>query len=259
MDAMEKRKFLIALMAILSWPTFAAESIGSTANGCIVGAGTLAPEGTGYQVVRLERRRFYGHPALLGAIRSLGQEAAAKGWGTLLVDDLSQERGGPMPNGHGSHQNGLDADILFDLPATPLDAAARESPPQVEVVAAGGGGLESGQWRSSHVALLEAAAQLPEVDRIFVHPAIKRELCATVQGERGWLRKIRPWWGHTEHFHLRLACPNDSPDCLPQPALPAGEGCGRELDWWFGPEAALAPKSAAKPALPPRCVKLLAE
>lgn len=259
MGAMKKRNFLIGIILLAAWPAIAAEVIGAAGNGCVAGAEMLEQEGAGYQVVRPSRQRSYGHPALLRAIRSLGREAEAGGWGVLLVGDLSLARGGPMPYGHGSHQNGLDADILFYLPAAPLAAGERENPPAAEVVAPGGVGMDAGQWHPAHRALLEVAARLPEVDRIFVHPAIKRELCATVQGDRGWLRKIRPWWGHTEHFHLRLACPADSPACSHQSLLPAGDGCGPELDWWFSPEAAQAPKPSPKPTLPARCAALLRE
>lgn len=257
MDAMRPRKFLILFLLWASGPVVAAESIGAAGNGCLEGGEALAPEGAGYQVLRLERQRFYGHPALLHVVRALGEETASRGWGVLAVGDLSQARGGPMPYGHGSHQNGLDADIRFDL--APLAPALRENPPETEVVAPGGGGVDSVRWSLVHAALLEAVARFPDVERLFVHPAIKRELCRTVEGERGWLRKVRPWWGHTAHFHLRLACPADSPACVSQAPLPPGEGCGTELDWWFGPEAAQVPRPAAKPDLPARCAKLLAE
>jgi penicillin-insensitive murein endopeptidase len=257
MDAMKRRKFLVFVLLWSAWPVVAAESIGAAGNGCLEGAEALAPEGDGYYALRLERGRYYGHPALLRVVRALGAEAKARGWGVLALGDLSQVRGGPMAYGHGSHQNGLDADIRFDL--SPLAPEQRENPPETEVVAPGGAEVDPVRWNSAHAALLEAAARIPEVDRLFVHPAIKRELCRTVEGERGWLRKVRPWWGHTAHFHLRLACPADSPACISQAPLPPGEGCGPELDWWFGPEAAPIPKTGAKPALPTRCAKLLAE
>lgn len=248
------------MVLLVCWPIFAfgAESIGSAGNGCIAGAEALPLDGTGYQVVRISRQRYFGHPVLLRVIRSLGQEAEARGWGALLVGDLSLARGGPMPYGHGSHQTGLDADILFSLAPKPLAVDERENPPEAEVVAPGGKEVDPLRWNSNMAALLEAAARFPDVDRIFVHPAIKRELCASVHGDRRWLRKIRPWWGHTEHFHLRLACPDGSPACTPQGALPPGDGCGSELSWWFGPEALPLPQPVAKPPLPARCVKLLA-
>jgi penicillin-insensitive murein endopeptidase len=73
------------------------------------------------------------------------------------------------------------------------------------------------------------------VDRIFINPAIKKAMCESVpaNGDRSWLRKLRPWWGHDEHFHVRLACPADSPDCFVQAPMPDGDGCGAELESWL--------------------------
>jgi Penicillin-insensitive murein endopeptidase len=39
--------------------------------------------------------------------------------------------------------------------------------------------------------------------------------------------------GHDYHFHVRIKCPADSPDCRPQDPVPAGEVCGNDLDHWF--------------------------
>ena len=56
----------------------------------------------------------------------------------------------------------------------------------------------------------------PEVERVFVNPAIKKALCRYNGPDRTWLRKVRPIWGHDYHFHIRMRCPADSPDCRPQ-------------------------------------------
>ena len=72
----------------------------------------------------------------------------------------------------------------------------------------------------------------PEVDRIFVHPAIKQELCDQAGRDRAWLSKVRPWWGQYYHFHVRLACPPGN-GCRSQSPAPQGDGCKAELDEWF--------------------------
>ena len=92
-----------------------AESIGKYNAGCLRGAASLPLEGQGYQVMRLSRHRYYGHPKLIEFIRHLGETAASQNFGTLLVGDLGQPRGGPTLNGHRSHQTGLDVDIWFLL------------------------------------------------------------------------------------------------------------------------------------------------
>ncbi|NJR13697.1 MAG: penicillin-insensitive murein endopeptidase, partial [Phyllobacteriaceae bacterium] len=77
-------------------------------------------------------------------------------------------------------------------------------------------------------------------------PGIKKKLCDTVTGDRSWLGKVRPYWGHHYHFHVRLACPEGSPGCKGQEKTPAGDGCGKDLAWWFTDE----PWKPAKPAKP---------
>ena len=72
--------------------------------------------------------------------------------------------------------------------------------------------------------------------RIFVHPPIKAELCKWAKGDRSWLAKVRPYYNHTYHFHVRMKCPPGFAGCKNQaPAAPKdGTGCGEELAYWMG-------------------------
>ena len=104
-------------------------------------------------------------------------------------------------------------------------------------------------WNSNHAMLIKLAAQDPSVTRIFVNPAIKVKLCQTAGNDRGWLHKVRPWYGHDSHFHVRLTCPADASYCENQAPVPVGDGCGDELYSWFEP-----PKpgtSVSKPKVTP--------
>ena len=64
--------------------------------------------------------------------------------------------------------------------------------------------------------------------------------------------KIRPIYGHDEHFHIRIKCPADSPGCKPQAAVAPGDGCDKSLAWWFTQEPWAKPKPNpnAKPVKP---------
>ena len=210
--------------------------IGGYALGCLEGGTALALDGPGYQVMRPSRVRYYGHPDLIQFVRWLGNEALAQGRSGILVGDLAQARGGPMSSGHASHQSGLDVDVWFLwAPDRPLSLDDRETLSAAPMVTADG--LAVGEeWTADHIGLLRAAASYPEVDRIFVNAAIKQELCETAGFDRSWLAKIRPWWGHDHHFHVRLACPRGDENCISQ-ASPPGEGCDGELAWWFSSEA----------------------
>jgi len=98
------------------------------------------------------------------------------------------------------------------------------------------------------------------VERIFVNPAIKKELCETVTGDRRWLRLIRPWWGHASHFHIRFRCPADQPECVSAGApIPPGEGCDASLQWWFDQlDHPTKPAPTIHPAPPAACRAILA-
>ena len=96
---------------------------------------------------------------------------------------------------------------------------------------------------AGHFAVIKAAAQDRQVQRIFVNAAIKKALCREAGKDRAFLHKVRPWWGHNYHFHVRIGCPAGSPDCKGQDPAGEGEGCGKDLDYWFSPGAQSAARS----------------
>ncbi|MCP5197501.1 MAG: penicillin-insensitive murein endopeptidase [Gammaproteobacteria bacterium] len=226
--------------------------IGSYAAGCIAGAVALPLIGDGYQVMRSSRNRYYGHPLLIAFIEHLGRRTAAHG-NRLLIGDLGQPRGGPMPNGHRSHQSGLDVDVWFlEQPQERiLSRADTERIGMLSMVHATQGGLNHARWSTHYRDALKLAAQSPQVERIFVNAIIKQALCDS-ESDRRWLNKVRPWWGHDAHFHIRLACPPDSDQCKPQNPIPPGDGCDADLGNWVRDivQAARSPKPYRKPKPP---------
>lgn len=231
----------------------AAGAIGSYARGCLAGAEPLAIDGPAWQAMRLSRNRNWGHPRLVALVERLAKETQEHdGWPGLLVGDMSQPRGGPMLTGHASHQVGLDADVwLNPMPDRRLTAKEREDLSAVSMLGADKLSVDPKIWTDSHVRLIKRAASYPEVDRIFVHPAIKKALCegASKTGpDRDWLRKVRPYYGHHYHFHIRMGCPKGSASCKDQPAPPPGDGCGKEVADWLALLA--APPKPAKPSPP---------
>lgn len=242
-----------------------AQSIGTYNAGCISGAVSVPANGTGYQMMRLSRKRSFGHPDLKHFIEKLGQTAAKQNLGSLLIGDLGQARGGPTLSGHRSHQSGLDVDIWFLLSkqaaSRTLAFNERETWSAPSVLAAHSDAIDYNQWSQANEKVLEAAARMPEVDRIFVNPSVKRELCNR-STSHDWLRKIRPWWKHDDHFHVRLKCPTNNKYCQGQEPLPPGDGCDAGLAWWFTEEAKhpVPPKTPPKPlVLPALCDNVLKE
>ncbi|MGQ4273998.1 penicillin-insensitive murein endopeptidase [Terrihabitans sp. B22-R8] len=238
-----------------------ARSIGSYAKGCLAGARPLPISGPAWQVMRLSRNRNWGHPALIAQLEMLGEAVQRNtAWPGLLVGDLSQPRGGPMLTGHASHQIGLDADVwLNPMPARLLTAREREEISAVSLVAKDWMDVDPKIWTPEHLKVIRLAATLPGVERIFVNPAIKKALCREAGGNRAWLNKVRPWWGHNYHMHIRLACPPGMASCKPQAPVPPGDGCDDSLASWFKkapPPKPVPPVKPSKPKPPPPPMRL---
>lgn len=229
-------------------------SIGFYARGCLAGAEALPINGGAWQVMRLSRNRNWGNPALIAFLERFAERVPSiNGWPGLLMGDISQPRGGPMLTGHASHQVGLDADIwLSPMPNRELSQQEREMMSATNVVRPDGKDVDPSAWTPGHMSLIKAAAQQPEVERIFVNPAIKKAICRDARGDRSWLDKVRPMWGHNYHFHVRIACPDGDASCTPQAPIGTGEGCDASLAWWFKPEVLhprLNPNAKPKPPI----------
>ncbi|MCR4283553.1 MAG: penicillin-insensitive murein endopeptidase [Bauldia sp.] len=228
----------------------ATRSVGGYAKGCLAGAAALPLDGPHWQVMRLSRNRNWGNPALVSYIEKFSADVGGDGWPGLLVGDLSQPRGGPMRTGHASHQIGLDVDIWFvPMPDYTMPAEEREKRAAVSLLTAGRLSVDPRKWSDLYPRLLKRAVAYPEVARVFVSAAIKQKLCETAGSDRAWLRKLRPWWGHDDHFHVRLNCPPGMAGCQSQPPVGPGDGCA-ELAEWFKPPPPPPPKPL-KPKPPP--------
>ena len=225
--------------------------VGFYAKGCIAGADALPINGESWQVMRLSRNRYWGHPDLVALVTRLaGKARKDAGWPGILVGDMSQPRGGPMLTGHASHQVGLDADIwLTPMPNRRLSREEREETSAVMMVRADRLDIDPKVWKPTHLGVIRAAAQEPSVQRIFVNAAIKKALCREAKGDRSWLHKVRPMYGHDYHFHIRMKCPPGGGECESQPAPAEGEGCSAgDLAYWFK-DSVLHPKP---PKVPPK-------
>ncbi|MEX9254137.1 penicillin-insensitive murein endopeptidase [Pseudenterobacter timonensis] len=237
------------------------QSIGAFSNGCIVGAQPLPLQSDSWQVMRTDQRRYFGHPDLLLFIQRLGSQVHSLGLGTLLIGDMGMPAGGRFNGGHASHQTGLDVDIFLQLPKARWSAAQLLKPQALDLVAADGKNVVPSLWSKDIFSLIKLAANDNDVTRIFVNPAIKKQLCLDAGSDRDWLRKVRPWFQHRAHMHVRLRCPADSLECIDQPPPPPGDGCGYELQSWFEPASpgTTKPEKKRPPVLPPSCQALLDE
>jgi penicillin-insensitive murein DD-endopeptidase len=238
------RKLLPAAM-----PT---RAIGSYAKGCLAGGARMPMNGGTWQVMRPSRNRYWGHPDMIALLKRLSAKAHKDaGWPGLLIGDIAQPRGGPALTGHTSHQIGLDADIwLTPMPDRLLSREEREEMSATMMVREDRLDVDPNVWTSTHWMVLRDAAQEPSVQRIFVNAAIKKALCREATGDRSWLAKIRPWYGHDYHFHLRINCPPGSGTCHGQPDQGEDEGCKpSDLAYWFK-DSILHPEPPKEPLKP---------
>ena len=232
---------------------------GGANGGCLAGAENLPDQGEWYQTIHGRISHFWGAPVTIQGIRTLAQGAHANGLPPLLIEDISRPRGGPMPGGHAAHQVGLDVDVALDMRMRGyLTSEQRDDIEIATLVRPDYRDILPSMWNEGVVRVLWLAATLPGVDRVLVNAAIKQQLCRTVQGDRSWLRYIRPWYGHAAHMHVSFKCPPDQTDCVAKAPPPPGDGCD-QLQWWFdqlsAPTAPPGPPKA-KPRLPEACYAL---
>ena len=220
------------------------ESIGKYNKGCLNGGVELPVKGKTWQIINSKRGRNWGHPELISFTKSLSVEAQKIGWNGLYIGDLGNPRGGPTPYGHVSHQVGLEVDIKMKPPGR-LQLSLEESNndhrygkklfKELDVVTKDRKNVNK-NWTKEHMAIIKAAAKNTKVNKIFVNPAIKVWLCENEgPSDRKWLMKVRPEKGHREHFHVRLKCPIDSPNCVNTPLWNKYkniDGCDKQLMWW---------------------------
>lgn len=228
--------------------------IGSYAKGCLAGGVRLDDAGLGYQTMRPSRNRAWGHPSLLAFLKQLAADMKTAGHKPMLVGDLAQPRGGPMLSGHASHQSGLDADIWFrPSPDYRLSRKEREEWSAYSVVKSVRKPWVNGKFTPREAKLIELSARDRRAARIFVAAPIKKWLCETTpEGDRAWLRKVRPWYGHKDHLHVRLHCPLGQETCKSQKPPPPGDGCGKELTSWLEPPPPPKDPPKAKPKPKPK-------
>lgn len=194
-----------------------------------------SPECPGYQVMRTDQRRYFGHPDLVQFIQRLSNQVHNKGMGTVLIGDMGMPAGGRFNGGHASHQTGLDVDIFLQLPQTRWTSsqllkpqALDWSPAMASMWCRRYGARKSASlssWRRK-IAKLPASSSTRRLNS-----SCARTRAATASG----CVKSVPGFQHRAHMHVRLRCPAGSLECEDQAPPPPGDGCGAELQSWFEP------------------------
>lgn len=150
----------------------------------------------------------------------------------LQIGDLSAQSGGKIHR-HVSHQNGLDADIVY------LRHNGYEQPssaPEWEEYFVRSGKPTSNFHKVRNWFMFDYLVHNTKVNRIFVDKAIKSYFCSTKLNKKKYtpeqikrnintLKHLRPAKYHITHLHLRLKCPKGDNRCKNQAKVPSGSGC----------------------------------
>ncbi len=176
------------------------------------------------------RGQLYLHKDLGLAIEGLADYMREDNANTerLQIGDLSAKNGGKISR-HESHQNGLDADLVYYR----VNSIEQEvTKPEWDEYFVVNGKLSSNFSLKRNWQAFKYLIKNHPVQRIFVDQAVKKEMCKLAKSlgeqssEREVLRALREEnTVHKTHFHIRLRCPADSPKCVDQADPPTGDGC----------------------------------
>lgn len=221
-------------------------SIGVPHRGCLTEGAPLPDKGEGFERFRKHDVRW-GNPRLVSAIRTAAAAVAKArpGGAPLLVGDMSFEHGGEA-EGHRSHRNGRDADLI--LYALTPDGRSVRTPGFINY-GPDGLAVHEGKFYRLDVErewlLVKALLTAPgaDVQWLFVaawleallieHARARGESDELVHRAESVLLQPGDSTPHADHLHLRIACTPDE--------LVAGCAGGGPRWRWLSPMPQLAP------------------
>ena len=225
--------------------------IGFYAKGCIAGAEQMPINGDTWQVMRLSRNRYWGHPDMIALVKRLAAKAHKDaGWPGILVGDIGAAARRP------------DA----DRPRQPPDRArcrhladADAGSPIVARGARGDVGGHDGargpaRRRSEglHAGSCCSCSATPRRSRpcsgYSSMPRSRRRCAARPRATAAGFPRSGRWWGHDYHFHIRMRCPPGSRR-MRRPAIAVGgaKAASRPISLLvqgFGPASQAAAETA---------------
>jgi penicillin-insensitive murein endopeptidase len=228
---MKKSVLILAFILVQTTAIQASEAIGYYSAGSIKDAESIQDRGTPIRKLFLQRGRFFGTQEMQDIISDAAdfvrQEFPTSEM--LQVGDIANKNGGALKE-HGSHQNGLDADIVYLTRNGNLQSQTAAYW-QEEFVK---GGVVTANFNTErNLALFKHLIMNTPTERIFVDAAIKTHFCSYAKKNnllndsetKETLRRLRVEKLHTNHFHMRIKCPTTDLKCKAQAAVPAGTGC----------------------------------
>lgn len=221
--------FLLAFLHVNS--TQASEAVGFYSNGKLKDAESIIELGTPIHKLFLGRKKFYGTTEIQNCISDAADyvRQSFPQAEMLQIGDIAGINGGPC-TGHGSHQNGLDVDIVYLTKNGRLQSQNASYWEEEFVIK---GKISSNFHTQRNLDLFRNLITVQKAERIFVDEVIKKHLCSYAKANKllsdkevvETLRRLRTEKLHSTHFHLRIKCPEGDYTCKAQAAVPAGSGC----------------------------------
>lgn len=221
---------LLALSFLFVSTLEASEAVGYYSSGKLKQGESILERGVNIHKLFMQRKRFYGtvemNNVISDAVDFVRQEIPDAE--LIQVGDIANKEGGKCAE-HASHQNGLDADIVY---LTKNGRLQSQNAPYWEEDFVKNSVVNNNFHTERNFKLFKFLVIEKQVDRIFVDAAIKKLFCQYAKTNnlkdaesQETLRRLRVEKLHSTHFHMRLKCgPNDY-SCKSQAAIPAGNGC----------------------------------
>jgi penicillin-insensitive murein endopeptidase len=183
------------------------------------------------RIKKNSRGNVYGHPALVNMLYRTARDIKRSARGSvLLVGDLSNKTGGPLPK-HRSHQSGRDADIAFY--ATTAKGKRVELDRFVAFKGNGeakdGSGLVFDDWRNWLLVQSWLRDRRAGISHIFVSRPLRARLLRFARKDKRYrkyadkaarlLKRPHDSSAHDDHFHVRISCPKRQGDICKEESL----------------------------------------
>lgn len=228
---MKISRMILVLALLSSTQIFGSEAIGYYSSGAIKNSVSIVDRATPIHKLFMQRGRFFGTDQVQDTISNAAdwvknQYPDAE---ILQVGDISNKNGGSLAE-HGSHQNGLDVDIVYLTINKKLQS---QTAPYWQEEFVKNGLVSANLDVARNLELFKYLIIDQGVERIFVDAAIKLVFCSYVQKNnllsdsdtKETLRRLRVEKLHSTHFHMRLSCPKTDNACKSQVVVPEGTGC----------------------------------
>lgn len=143
---------------------------------------------------------------------------------SVCINDLSRENGG-LASGHGSHQNGLDADISY--PSTANSCSGNVYFKDWETMKGRDSAFMEKQWK-----FINTLLKTDRIHVIFLSGDFANSLCRYVKANvdisktnrNKIFKKLHHIKGHRNHYHVRMKCNRQNSGCVTQGVL-RGKTC----------------------------------